>query len=78
MIKRLLLLGLMGSFMIAVGYAQDERIQFPDDYATKFTNYVSSDRLMNADQAIRIFANDVALQGPGEDGKLPEGSVLCC
>ncbi len=76
MLKRLVLVGLAGLFMVAATYAQDERIQFPDGYATKFTNYVSSDRLMNEDQAIRLFANDIALQGPGADGKLANGSVL--
>jgi len=32
--------------------------------------------VQNPDQVIRLFANDIAMQGPGEDGKLPYGSIL--
>ena len=76
MLKRMILVGLAALMMAVCSYAQDERVSFPTDYATKFKNYVSSDRLMNEDQAIRLFANDIALQGPGEDGKFANGSVL--
>ena len=55
---------------------ENNKIPYPVDYKSSFTNYISSDRLMNPDQTIRMFANDVAMQGPGEDGKLPYGSVL--
>lgn len=41
-----------------------------------YTNYISHDRVQNPDQTIQIFANDIAMQGPGEDGKLPYGSIL--
>lgn len=56
--------------------AQDNQIPFPENYATSFVNYLSLDRVQNPDQTIRLFANDIAMQGPGEDGKLPYGSIL--
>jgi hypothetical protein len=57
-------------------YGEGNKVELPADYKTKFTNYVSSDRIQNADQTIRIFANDIAMQGPGKDGKLPYGSKI--
>lgn len=56
--------------------AEDQKIAFPKDYAETFTNYLSLDRIQNPDQVIRMFANDIAMEGPGEDGKLPFGSVV--
>lgn len=52
------------------------KIAFPEDYASTYTNYLSLDRTQNPDQVIRLFANDVAMAGPGADGKLPYGSIL--
>ncbi len=57
-------------------YADDERIAFPSDYKTTFTNYLSLDRVQNADQIIRLFANDVALDAASAGKELPSGSVL--
>ncbi len=54
----------------------DQKIEFPADYRSTYTNYLSLDRTQNPDQTIRLFANDIAMQGPGEDGKLPYGSIL--
>ena len=54
----------------------ENTISFPSDYRNTFTNYLSLDRVQNHDQIIRLFANDKAMQGPGEDGKLPYGSIL--
>lgn len=51
-------------------------VPFPADYAKTFTNYVSLDRTGAKDQVMRIFANDVAMKGPGADGELPYGSIL--
>ena len=51
-------------------------MSFPANYATEFTNYLSLDRSQNPDQVIRLFANDLALQGPDTEGKLSFGSVL--
>lgn len=63
---------------LSVASAQDnkEKISFPNNYQSTYTNYLSLDRTQNPDQTIRLFANDVAMQGPGEDGKLPYGSIL--
>ena len=56
--------------------AEGAEISFPKDYRETFTNYLSLDRVQNPDQVIRLFANDVAMQGPGADGKLPYGSII--
>jgi len=60
----------------ATAHGDGENIAFPENYRSTFTNYLSLDRTQNPDQVIRLFANDVAMQGPGEDGKLPFGSIL--
>lgn len=61
---------------LTMARAQEERISFPADYATEFTNYLSLDRHANDGQIMRIFANDIAMQGPGPDGRLAEGAVV--
>lgn len=61
---------------VSLAWADSNQIKFPKDYRTTFTNYLSLDRTQNPDQLIRLFANDIAMQGPGADGKLPYGSVL--
>ena len=53
-----------------------QRISFPENYRETYTNYLSLDRVQHPDQVIRLFANDLAMQGPGDDGKLPFGSIL--
>jgi hypothetical protein len=60
---------------IAVAQAPDDRVSFPANYATKYSNYLSVDR-QNGTQIMRIFANDIAMQGPGEDGRLANGAIL--
>lgn len=52
------------------------RIDFPEGYESEFKNYLSLDRVQNPDQIIRLFANDIALEGRGEDGKFANGSIL--
>ena len=54
----------------------DKKISFPENYRETFTNYLSIDRVQHPDQVMRLFANDIAMQGPGDDGKLPFGSIL--
>ncbi|MEM8489053.1 MAG: cytochrome P460 family protein, partial [Bacteroidota bacterium] len=79
-----ILLPLAGSLSLLFGlFAQHDikrpassEIAFPEGYAETYTNYLSLDRTMNPDQVIRLFANDVAMQGPDDEGKLPFGSVL--
>ncbi|MFK8080897.1 MAG: cytochrome P460 family protein [Granulosicoccus sp.] len=56
--------------------SDESPVKFPENYATTYTNYLSLDRTQNPDQTIRLFANDVAMQGPGADGKLPFGSII--
>jgi len=63
-------------FAISTAHSENNKIAFPADYASTFTNYVSNDRVLNPDQTIRLFANDIAMQGPGADGKLPYGSII--
>lgn len=77
----LMLAGGLSIFLgLFAGYSDSAQappeIAFPDNYAETYTNYLSLDRTMNPDQVIRLFANDVAMQGPDADGKLPFGSVL--
>jgi len=70
---------LLSVFMMSLAVSAqsaDPQVALPEDYRTTFTNYLSLDRVQNPDQTIRLFANDIAMQGPGEDGKLPYGSVI--
>lgn len=60
----------------AMAIAEEARIQFPEDYATTYRNYLSLDRVQHADQIIRLFANDQALSADSEGGELPYGSIL--
>ncbi|MGH1365979.1 MAG: cytochrome P460 family protein [Calditrichia bacterium] len=55
---------------------EEALIPFPEGYASEFTNYLSMDRTQHSDQILRLFGNDLAMEGPGEDGKLPYGSIL--
>jgi len=54
----------------------DERVPFPAGYHDSFVEYLSIDRIMNPDQIMRIYANEAAQQGRGQQGHLPNGSVL--
>lgn len=69
-------LGVVSLFLASTVQSDDSKIPFPDDYLSTYTNYLSLDRVQNPDQIIRLFGNDIAMQGPGPDGKLPYGSVL--
>jgi len=73
---RIFALAISTALLATTLQAADNDITFPADYKTTFTNYLSLDRTQNPDQVIRLFANDVAMQGPGPDGKLPYGSIL--
>ena len=55
---------------------QEHKISFPENYRDTYTNYLSLDRVQDPDQVIRLFANDIAMQGPDKDGKLPFGSII--
>lgn len=54
----------------------DERVSFPEDYRETFAEYLSLDRIQNPDQFIRLYANDIAMQGRDESGELPDGAVV--
>jgi len=54
----------------------DERVSFPADYRSEFSNYLSLDRTGTPDQVIRLFANDKAIAAAKAGEPLPEGSVL--
>lgn len=56
--------------------AEQPRMPFPQDYATTFENYLSLDRVQNADQIIRLFANKTAIEAGRQGRELPDGSVL--
>ena len=60
----------------SVAFADEERIAFPQDYSTKFENYLSLDRVQNDDQIIRRFANERAFEASREGRELPDGSVF--
>lgn len=63
-------------FVSSAAYADDSRVSLPKDYKDVFTEYLSLDRIQNPDQFIRLFANDVAMQGENEQGELSNGSIL--
>ena len=74
--KLLTLFGLSTLFITPIAYSEHNDVDLPENYQTTFTNYLSLDRIQNPDQVIHLFANDIAMQGPGEDGKLPYSSII--
>ena len=56
--------------------AEDRVLDFPQGYKEDFTLYFTGDRFLEEEQTIKIYANDIALKGVQNDGKLPDGSVL--
>lgn len=57
-------------------WAGPENVIWPGDYKQAFTHYFSGDRTADDKQIIRIYANDTAVKGIRDKGKLPYGSVL--
>lgn len=53
-----------------------DEIDFPADYLTNFTPYMSVDRTQNPDQHIRLYINDKGLSGTDDKGQLPYGTVI--
>ena len=76
MYRFFMLFGAVSLLISASATGENQKISLPDNYRETYTNYLSLDRVQNPDQVIRLFANDIAMQGPGEDGKLPYGSIL--
>ncbi|MCB1520060.1 MAG: cytochrome P460 family protein [Hyphomicrobiaceae bacterium] len=66
----------LASLAGAAAVAEEARITFPQNYATEFKNYLSLDRVQNADQIIRLFANSAASEAGAAGKELPDGSVL--
>ncbi|WP_164880932.1 cytochrome P460 family protein [Aestuariirhabdus litorea] len=64
------------SLLIGNAQAGPENVKSPGDYRANFTHYYSGDRTANNTQIIRVYANDIALEGAKKEGKLPYGSVL--
>ena len=64
------------AFAMPLAAEEDRVLAFPENYRENFTLYFSGDRLLEDEQTIRIFANDIALEGAKADGTLPDGSVL--
>lgn len=76
MLKRALVILTAAACTASVARAEEARIAFPSAYNTTFKNYLSLDRVQNADQIIRLFANDAALEAGSAGKDLPDGSVL--
>jgi len=76
MYRLFILFGAVSLFISSTVTGEDQKIFLPENYRELFTNYLSLDRVQNPDQVIRLFANDIAMQGPGKDGKMPLGSIL--
>lgn len=61
--------------LAATALAGPERISFPADYKTTFTQYHSGERL-NGEQYAMIFANDAALNAARDGGAMPTGAQI--
>ncbi|MEH6649392.1 MAG: cytochrome P460 family protein [Motiliproteus sp.] len=72
----LLCAGLAISLVAFVVQAGPENVAWPGDYKQSFSHYFSGDRTANGKQIIRLYANEAAIAGKQQDGKLPYGSVL--
>jgi len=68
-----LLVAMVATPLIA---ADDRVLDFPEGYKEDFKLYFTGDRVFEDEQTIKIYGNDIALQGVQKDGKLPDGSVL--
>ncbi len=75
MLKRLMVAGAMLVVAGATAVAGPDRIEFPKDYQKTFSNYLNAER-QNGKQLARFYANDVASNGIGKYGELPDGSIL--
>lgn len=56
--------------------AAGNQVALPENYRDTYVEYLSLDRVQNPDQFIRLFANDIAMQGADSKGELQNGSVL--
>ena len=68
-------LGLVVAGFGMAAFAGGERITFPHDYKSTYTQFSAGER-MNGEQYAIEFANDVALAGARSGGPLPNGAQL--
>ena len=61
--------------LTAAALAGPERISFPADYKTSFTQYNAGERL-NGEQYAKMFANDQALQAARDGSDMPDGAQI--
>ena len=54
----------------------EQRVALPMGYTDNYFEYLSLDRTIETDQIMRIYANDIAMQGPDVSGELPSGSII--
>lgn len=59
----------------AAALAGPERISFPANYKTSFTQYHAAERL-NGEQYAMIYANDLALHAARDGGAMPNGAQI--
>ena len=59
----------------AAAIAGPERINFPADYKTTFTQYHFGER-QNGEQYAKMYANDLALQAVRDGGEIPDGAQI--
>lgn len=75
--KRLAIATILSAILTMPSIAEEDRVlDFPKDYRENFTLYFTGDRYLEEEQTIRLFANDIALEGAKADAPLPDGSVL--
>ncbi len=56
--------------------APGDQVDFPANYKTEFTPYMSLNRTQNPDQYIRLYINKKGLSGTEKSGQLPYGTVI--
>lgn len=64
------------ALLVTSGAAHAEGLSFPADYKQSFTNYLSLDRTQNADQIIRLFANDKTIAAAKAGQEIPDGAII--
>jgi hypothetical protein len=64
-----------GALSASAAWAGPERVSYPAEYKEKLVQYTTRNR-EEKKQVVVCYANDSALEGAAEGGKLPNGSVL--
>ena len=58
------------------GAQEDRSLAFPADYRATFSNYLISDRMVQEDQIMSFWANDIARKAAQAGEALPDGSKV--